>query len=95
MNCTSCCHEGDGRELYRTENRRIGPFLYERHSLGCECSYCNDLTTHARYSCGLWLPECKAWNSWRVLWMVGSTWRHYVRFLAFWKPRPRWKRGHP
>lgn len=46
--------------------------IVERHFCTCTCSYCRQTTRKTvaltRFvSLGLWLPECKANNSWRVL----------------------------
>ena len=38
--------------------------LRETHYKLCECSYCKEFNG----SCGMALPECKARNSWRIIW---------------------------
>lgn len=63
--------------------------LIERHSGQCSCSYCDKAT--GRF--GVWLPQCKAWNSWRVVyWRLRH--RYYVRWtLPRWLPLARGSSG--
>jgi hypothetical protein len=75
-----------GAEKWRCEATRRGPFIFERHSHPCACSYCEKANAVPFF--GLWLPACKAWNSWRVLWLRGRKWNYYARWTAFWKKRP-------
>ena len=55
---------------------RWGSLLAERHYGNCTCSYCSK----SRWPVALWLPECKAWNAWRVIAvrLVKSRW--YIRW---------------
>lgn len=80
------------------ENHRLGPdrrwwcFIVEHHTLSCRCSYCYDHKWDGSPFFGFKSPQCKAFNAWRVLLLVTARGRHYVRWTAFWKERPRNRR---
>lgn len=75
------------------DNHRLGPdqrwwrFFLEHHTPSCPCSYCRDHQNDGSPSFGFKSPQCKAFNAWRVLFVVTKRGQHYVRWTAFWKAR--------
>jgi hypothetical protein len=77
FHCSTCKTEV---ELKR--ECKIGPMLFERHTNRCSCSYCMGL----KKKIGLWLPEDKSWNSWRVIYFKLFGYNFYLRWTL---PKPK------
>ncbi len=74
---------------YAVNIRRIGllsrlfrrDVLLEKHSrVACRCSYCRRHEHSGTGSFGVWKPIDLNRNAWMVLYAVGSTWCHYLRW---------------
>ena len=61
--------------------------ILELHRRGCSCSYCEKPV----WGAAIWLPRCKAANSWRILALNFILFRVYLRTtLPQRPPRVRW-----
>lgn len=71
-------------QLWSFHGNRYSTVLREVHDVGCDCSYCRTFAAKGR--AGIELPECKARNSWRILWW---RWRGRLHVLRWTLPPKR------